>query len=630
MRPSPPAIAALPRTDRLAAAIIGIASIIAPLPLGATAYWSRFALECVMTLAVTLWAFGRRRPTAWLLLPVAAWAIALLQIIPLPDRLLLAIAPVSAGAWKVVLAGTPDAWGTISIDPSATAASARRMLLATATMLCIADIAASPNIRRFLTGSLAVCGTLVLALGIAFPVSFNDRIVLGFIDLKGPILFWKTPLEPPLRSTGVAEQEWLTVGQSRFAVDEGIVGDGFGSFISSNQFANALCLTTPIAIAWAASLGSRFLGPRIAAACAVAAVAGAIWVAGGMAHSRAGCTSLLCASLVLAGLSCSAGWLRRIAWGCAASAGIVLLLATISLYGPFAFPVAWLPESAQPSVARILADPRVTAAQVAFRMFAASPLLGTGLGTYGDLYQRFTKHAHVLYFAHNDYAQLLAETGLVGAAIASAGLWFLAARFVRFYKLTPTVNRLPDAGAWAALAGLAAHSAFDWNMHVPANALLAAVVGGVAYGSVKPQQVVGIVRSHTYITRHGPTFLLAGGCLAALLLLGRDAVSEKAQITLRKAITADRIATLTPGANSAAPILTVAVEQGARIAGFDRGNAHLAVLIGQANSLLAAEPQPTNTANERSAAAARWFRLAQRCCAACRGLPEPLPARIAR
>lgn len=626
MKRPPPAIAAVPRTDQWAAVIIGIAGIIAPLPLGATAYWSRFALECVMTLAVILWALGRRRPTAWLLLPIAAWALALLQIIPLPDRLLLAIAPISAGAWKVAFAGMPDAWGTISIDPWATAASARRMLLTAATMLCIADIAACPNLRRFLTGSLAVCGALVLALGIAFPVSFNDRIVLGFIDLKGPILFWKTPLEPPLRSTGVAEQEWLTVGQSRFRVDEGIVGDGFGSFISSNQFANALCLTTPIMVAWAAALGSRFLGPAIAAAGAAIAMAGAIWVSGGMADSRAGSASLLCAGLVLAGLSCSGGWLRRIALGCAALGCMALLLAAISLYGPFPFPVTWLPEAVQPSVARMLADPRAIAAQVAFRMFAASPLLGTGLGTYGDLYQRFTKHAHVLYFAHNDYAQLLAETGLAGAALAAAGLWVLAKRFAQFCKLTPAVNRLPDAGAWAALAGLAAHSAFDWNMHVPANAFLAAVVGGVAYGSAKAQQPPRKVSPRTAFAQHGPTLVLVGGCLAALLFLARDAATERVQGELRKAITADRIASSKPGTDSADPMLIAAIERGDRMARFDRSNPYLAVLMGQANAILATKPQPIDAADDRLAAASRWFRRAQRRCAACRGLPEPLIA----
>lgn len=630
MKPSLPKTAPVPRLDRWVAFIVGVASVLAPLPLGATAYWSRFALEIAMTVAVTVWACGSRRPRAWLLLPVAAWAVAMLQIVPLPDRPLLSVAPVSAGAWKVARAGLADAWGTISIDPGATAASARRMLLATATMLCVADVAACPRIRRFLTGSLAVCGVLALTLGIAFPVSFNERILMGFIDLKGPIHFWKTPLEPPLRSTGVAEQEWVIAGQSRFAVDESIVGDGFGSFISSNQFANALCLTVPIAIAWAAAQGSRFLTPGVTAAVAAAAMAGSIWVAGGMADSRAGSVSLLLAGLVLAGLSSSGLWLRRIAWCCAGSAGIVLLVAAFSLYGPLTFPVAWLPETLQPTAERILADPRVTAAQVAFRMFAASPLLGTGLGTYGDLYQRFTGHAHVLYFAHNDYAQLLAETGLVGAVIAAAGIWIMASRFLLFCKMPPAVNRLPDAGAWAALAGLAAHSAFDWNMHVPANAFLATVVAGVAYGSVTGPPRATSATPRGAVARQGPTLLFVGGCLVAILFLARDAVSEKAQIELRKAITADRIATLKPGTESAEPTLTAAVERGERVARFDQSNAHLAVLMGQANALLATKPQPIDEADERLAAAARWFRRAQRRCAACRGLPEPVVARIPR
>jgi len=563
-------------------------------------------------------------------MPIAVWAALMLQVLPLPDRLLLAFAPVSAGAWKVAHGGLADAWGTISIDPYATAASTRRLLLGIATMLCVSDIAARPDIRRFLSSSLAASGVLVLTLGIAFPVSFNERIVLGFIDLKGPIHFWKNPLEPPLRSTGVAEQEWLIAGQSRFAVDEGIVGDGFGPFISSNQFANALCLTMPIAIAWAAAQASRFLHPGITAALTAAAMAGSIWAAGGMADSRAGSASLVFAGLVLAALSVSSARWQRFFCFCAVTAGMILLIFAVSLYGPLSLPVAWLPETLQPSAERMFADPRVTAAQVAFRMFAASPLLGTGLGTYGDLYQRFTNHGHVLYFAHNDYAQFLAETGLVGAMIAAAGIWIMASRFFVFFRMPAATDRLRDAGAWAALAGLAAHSAFDWNMHVPANAFLAAVVAGVAYGTVTGRSDTSGARPAGVVGRQGPTILFVGSCLAALFFLARDAVSERAQIELRQAITADRIAKVKPETESAEPVLTAAIERGEQMVRFDPSNPHLAVLMGQANALLATYPQPIDEANERLAAAAGWFRKAQRRCAACRGLPEPVVARTAR
>jgi len=87
-------------------------------------------------------------------------------------------------------------------------------------------------------------------------------------------------------------------------------------------------------------------------------------------------------------------------------------------------------------------------------------------------------------WAHNDYINALAEWGIVGTALV-ASAWVLLGLGVR--RTWPAVRRSPNdlgsgkgsnksafvLGASAGLAAILAHSALDFNMHIPANAILA-------------------------------------------------------------------------------------------------------------------------------------------------------------
>jgi len=84
--------------------------------------------------------------------------------------------------------------------------------------------------------------------------------------------------------------------------------------------------------------------------------------------------------------------------------------------------------------------------------------------------------------AHNDYLNLLADWGAVGggivfagAAIFGIGLWQTRRNVRRVEKefKSGNSNRLAFyVGAAGALLALAAHSAVDFNLHIPANALI--------------------------------------------------------------------------------------------------------------------------------------------------------------
>jgi O-antigen ligase len=73
--------------------------------------------------------------------------------------------------------------------------------------------------------------------------------------------------------------------------------------------------------------------------------------------------------------------------------------------------------------------------------------------------------------AHNDYLQALADGGLIGGALA---LWFIAATVIsvwRGLRSRDLVEAGVALGCGAACLGLFVHSAFDFNLQIPANAL---------------------------------------------------------------------------------------------------------------------------------------------------------------
>lgn len=579
-----------------------------------------------MALAAVLWAVSGKRNAWSLLLPVAIAGLMLLQLVPLPDRLLVNVAPVSAGRWKVAHEGMPDAWATISVAPAATAAGIRRLLLGLATIAAVTDLARKPAHRRWIYTALAISGVLIWSAAFVFRIDPNNRVVLGFFKPGGPIEFWKTTERGPLQTAGFSYLDWVTVGSQRYQSDGSLAGDGFGSYIYSNHFANALCLTLPAMwVLWMLYTRNR-LPTALRFAVLVAAMLGAGWTVGAMAQSRAGTASLLFAALVYLSLIAQSRWLRWTTGG-AAAAIVAGLLGFVAVFqGPFSGLAALLPAALHEKIAKIFLDTRIVAAHMAGRMFLASPLLGTGLGSYGDLYPHFARVENVLYFAHNDYAQLLAETGLLGGAVAAWAAWALGTRFWRFCRERLPANRVVDAGAWAALAGAAAHSVFDWNMHAPANAFLACLVMGLALSSVVMPNSRPATLPPAWLSR-AATFVFVGACLLTLPFLGRAALTDRALDELRQATTVARIAAKDPTKPSAAPVLAAAIERGRQAARLDPTNWQLSALLGQASLHLAAQPQPTEEAEAHRFAAEVWFKAARRNAAAPRGLPEPLPAK---
>ena len=113
------------------------------------------------------------------------------------------------------------------------------------------------------------------------------------------------------------------------------------------------------------------------------------------------------------------------------------------------------------------------------RLVSSSPWLGSGFGAFQDALPRFKTAAGHLAVEHaeSDHLELLAEGGLMGGGLAGTLAGLVLASGLR--AASDARERLPRGIASGALAGFAAtlvHGAFDFNLHIPSNALLAAAL----------------------------------------------------------------------------------------------------------------------------------------------------------
>jgi O-antigen ligase len=137
------------------------------------------------------------------------------------------------------------------------------------------------------------------------------------------------------------------------------------------------------------------------------------------------------------------------------------------------------------------------------RMFSRKPVLGWGLGTFPSVYPQFRSFYTSFFIneAHNDYLQILVETGVVGFA---AVVWFLVLLYRHaFRKLPGWPDHLNGAVALAAMlgcTGIVVHSLVDFNLQVPANAAWFYVLAVVAASSypLESRQRIRRVRSHNH------------------------------------------------------------------------------------------------------------------------------------
>ena len=279
------------------------------------------------------------------------------------------------------------------------------------------------------------------------------------------------------------------------------VKTGFGPFINRDHFAGymELFIGLPVAL-----IATRCVsGEKTMVYGAAAMLMG---VAAVFTLSRGGMISILAEMIFLAAMGYRHYQTRRARHEPGAAGGAMSAVAVVIILAAIVTGVVWM--GAEPVINRVATgDPNsfdLSKAQTFYgmrgeiwedtwTMIRHNPLIGVGLGAYETAYPTYALDSGmrgVVAEAHNDYLQVLADAGVIGAGLA---LWFVLTLFRAFARGARSPNPLMAAialGGGAGLFGLLLHSFFDFNLHLPSHAvvflLLSMVISNVGDTVEKP------------------------------------------------------------------------------------------------------------------------------------------------
>jgi hypothetical protein len=121
-------------------------------------------------------------------------------------------------------------------------------------------------------------------------------------------------------------------------------------------------------------------------------------------------------------------------------------------------------------------DVRWRFTQRAVELFQDYRWVGVGIGNFQYAYLKYQAPQDTGGFidhAHNDWAQILTESGVVGILFMLIGLGYFLFRYVkRWRQIADSFSICMGVAPVAALTAIGVHSFFDFNMHIPANFMM--------------------------------------------------------------------------------------------------------------------------------------------------------------
>lgn len=261
------------------------------------------------------------------------------------------------------------------------------------------------------------------------------------------------------------------------------IGRGSGTYICPNHLAGLLELIAPLGIAF------LFAG-RYNYTFKVFLGYGCIVILAGIAvtMSRGGWLAIG-AALVLFFLLL----LQKRQYRIPALAALLLLAATITIVYQKSDKLQNRLQKMQEGGSEAFIGTRPAIWKAAWQMWQDNKIWGVGPGHFD---YRFPKYRPQEIQArpgrvHNDYLNLLVDWGIIGASIAGIGGLFLVGGLIQTQRYVNRTSKDIGAnrnsnrsafllGSLCSAFALAVHSLFDFNLHVPANAAVAAVILALA------------------------------------------------------------------------------------------------------------------------------------------------------
>ncbi|HEX8775013.1 MAG TPA: O-antigen ligase family protein [Pyrinomonadaceae bacterium] len=277
---------------------------------------------------------------------------------------------------------------------------------------------------------------------------------------------------------------------------------GYGQFINKNHFAFLMEMTLGL------SIGIAVGGIERSQILIYLALALPVWTALVLANSRGGLFSMLAQVLFLGFLFVSlrpardrsvrgethgARLMRGLRHSILFKTALLIALTVIVLVGAI-----WM--GGEPLVNRLetvsnevgsanVKDgegaSRIAIWRATWRMFKAHPIAGVGFGGYRTAIPQYHNASGQITprEAHNDYLELLASGGIIGAGLLILFLAVFIMRVRERLRRASGFSRAAIIGALAGLFGVAVHSFVDFGLHITINALVFMALLVVACGT---------------------------------------------------------------------------------------------------------------------------------------------------
>jgi O-antigen ligase len=349
--------------------------------------------------------------------------------------------------------------------------------------------------------ALAAAGLPLLALFQAVSGTSAARVwtleaLLLLVAMMGVMVFWSERARDRAALVRVAGAvllsctaqaifgavQWSRAPDRVYGQSSPIVTTPFGSYVNHNHFAGLV--GTGVVLSAAMALGhARRDGGLSPAAVGLGGLSLALTAAHLASRSRGGLLALAAGLAVMALLWVGSSRSGRMSPGRLAMVGGLALVV-------LAFGLLVIPRTSRSHLATLAqgsADSsgayRMDVAAGTLRLAVAHPIVGSGLGAYPDAFPPFKRGYGDVRTTHaeNDVLEFLAEGGLAGVLLAGWLGWSLWRGFENRLKHgRDPFRKSIVVGALAAVAALAVHSVLDFNLRLPANALVFATLLGVA------------------------------------------------------------------------------------------------------------------------------------------------------
>lgn len=242
-------------------------------------------------------------------------------------------------------------------------------------------------------------------------------------------------------------------------------GEIFGPYVNHNHYAGLFELLLPVCVAAVIALPEHH-ELKLLGWFAILIDFASVLLCG----SRGGAIAItfeLVALLALFGFAAHAGSRARVL----VMLGVAILSCGLFLWlDPGSVLKRWEITASAPELA---SGARPIIAADSIRMFRSHALWGVGAGAYEQAFPSYQSWVteDVIDHAHNDYVELLAETGIMGGLLllVSLGIFFREAG-ARIKELSAHPETWVRACAAISCCGLLVHSLMDFNLHIPANA----------------------------------------------------------------------------------------------------------------------------------------------------------------